>query len=168
VVGILVGLFGAARAEPVDLNEAPIETLLTLEMLGPAKAGAWVRHRSEQGPCGSLDDLKRVPGFGAATLAALRGRAVCGVAEDGVPAAPDVAPGAPIAMPVRVDVNHAAVDELLRLPGMVLPRAEAIVADRERNGPFSSCSELVRVEGIGPATVQNFGPTCVALDQDPI
>lgn len=70
--------------------------------------------------------------------------------------------GAPIAMPVRVDVNSAPVEELMRLPGMVEARALAIVDDRERNGPFASCAELVRVDGIGPATVQNFGPTCSA------
>ena len=149
-------------ASVLDLNRATQGELVGLEMLGPAKAEAWLRHRAAHGPCASLDDLKRVPGFGAATIAALRGRAYCGSVED-VPPAPDTPPGAPIAMPVRVDVNGAPVEELMRLPGMVEARARAIVEDRERNGAYASCAELVRVDGIGPATVQNFGPTCVAL-----
>lgn len=159
---LLLALALPADAQPVDLNTASIEELVGLEMLGPAKSEAWARYRAEHGPCGAIDDLARVPGFGAATLAALRGRAICVPLSEPVPPAPDGAPGAPIAMPVRVDVNAAPVEDLVRLPGIVEAKARAIVADRERNGPFASCADLVRVPGIGPATVQNFGPTCIA------
>ena len=64
--------------------------------------------------------------------------------------------------PETIDVNTASVDELQWLPGIVEARARAIVDDRERNGPFASCAELVRVPGIGPATVANLDRTCTA------
>jgi len=50
-----------------------------------------------------------------------------------------------------VDVNVATVSELDALPGVGLATAAAIVAERERNGPFVNVSDLERVPGIGPA-----------------
>jgi competence protein ComEA len=53
-----------------------------------------------------------------------------------------------------IDLNRAAVGELVRLPGVGEATATAIVADRERNGPFGSVDDLVRVRGIGPAKLE--------------
>lgn len=50
-----------------------------------------------------------------------------------------------------VDVNRASVRELEVLPGVGPATAAAIVAERERNGPFSSFEDLERVPGIGPS-----------------
>ena len=50
----------------------------------------------------------------------------------------------------KIDVNHASSAELDALPGIGASKAEAIVADRERNGPFRSADDLLRVKGIGP------------------
>ena len=49
-----------------------------------------------------------------------------------------------------IDLNRADVYDLSRLPGIGEKRAQAIVADREKNGPFQSVADLDRVEGIGP------------------
>lgn len=155
-------LAAAALAAEVDLNTATAEELARLDVVGAVKVEAFLRWREAHGRCEKLEDLLAVPGFGAATIAAVRGRAHCG------PEAPPASEGEPsnappIAMPVEVDVNRAPVEELMRLPGMVEARARAIVLDRERNGPYEACTDLVRVPGIGPATVANFGPTCVAV-----
>lgn len=56
----------------------------------------------------------------------------------------------------RVDVNRAGVAELCVLPGVGRARAEAIVVDRIRNGPFRCLAELERVDGFGPATTHAF------------
>ena len=61
-----------------------------------------------------------------------------------------------------MDINRAALADLVRLPGIMEPRAKAILADRAKNGPFGSCADLARVPGIGPATIANLGETCTA------
>ncbi len=48
-----------------------------------------------------------------------------------------------------VNINTATADELDALPGVGPSTAAAIVDDRERNGPFSSPEDLMRVSGIG-------------------
>ena len=52
-----------------------------------------------------------------------------------------------------VDVNRATPDELDTLPGVGPATATAIVAERERNGPFVDVDDLDRVPGIGPAKI---------------
>lgn len=49
----------------------------------------------------------------------------------------------------KIDLNTATVAELMTLPGIGEKRAEAIVADREANGPFRIPEDLTRVDGIG-------------------
>lgn len=49
----------------------------------------------------------------------------------------------------RINVNSATVDDLQRLPGVGAATAASIVDDRERNGPFLSVEDLMRVSGIG-------------------
>lgn len=48
-----------------------------------------------------------------------------------------------------VNLNTAGVEELDALPGVGEATARAIIEDRERNGPFSSPEDLMRVSGIG-------------------
>lgn len=49
----------------------------------------------------------------------------------------------------KLDVNRATVAELDLLKGIGPAKAQAIVADREKNGYFESIDELLRVKGIG-------------------
>ena len=60
----------------------------------------------------------------------------------------------------KIDINTASASALEALPGIGPSKASAIVADREANGPYSSCSDLTRVKGIGSATVSNIGSAC--------
>jgi competence protein ComEA len=69
--------------------------------------------------------------------------------EDGPPvAARDLA--------VRIDVNESPWYELTYLPGIGEVRAKEIVRSREVSGPFETLGDLVRVRGIGPATVRQI------------
>jgi len=56
-----------------------------------------------------------------------------------------------------VDINSAAVDELLQIPGLNLKTAKAIV-DYRKKTPFESVDEIEHVAGIGPATLRQIRP----------
>jgi competence protein ComEA len=68
-----------------------------------------------------------------------------------LPAPGSVAPDPASTPSGPVDVNRASAVDLETLPGVGPATAAAIVAERERNGPFASFEELERVPGIGPA-----------------
>lgn len=54
-----------------------------------------------------------------------------------------------------VDVNTADAPALAAaLHGIGLKKAQAIVADREKNGPFKTLQDLGRVKGIGDKTLE--------------
>jgi competence protein ComEA len=56
----------------------------------------------------------------------------------------------PLAPGDRIDLNRASTVELMRLPGVGLKKAQAIVALRARQ-PFRKPEEVVAVKGLGPA-----------------
>jgi competence ComEA-like helix-hairpin-helix protein len=58
---------------------------------------------------------------------------------------------------LHIDLNHAGVTELCRLPGIGPKRAEAIVEMR-RKKPFTRISQLLRVRGIGRKTLSRLRP----------
>ena len=55
-----------------------------------------------------------------------------------------------------IDVNTADAELLQELPGIGETRAQAIIEEREANGPFESADDMTRVNGIGAATVDGF------------
>ncbi len=62
----------------------------------------------------------------------------------------------------RVDLNRATPAELETLPQIGPALAARIVADREARGPFLHLEDLVRVKGIGPATIAALAGEVVA------
>ena len=63
----------------------------------------------------------------------------------------------------RINPNDALVESLVRLPGLGIGRAGAIVTYREnfkkkhgKSLAFEDCNDLLKVSGIGPKTVQNI------------
>lgn len=106
---------------------------------------------------------------GAASLAA---RAIAALPTAPTPpppaTAPTPAPPAPTssarATPEDpVYVNHATAEELRRLPGVGPKRAEGIIALRQRMGRFQRIEDLLRVKGVGRATLRKWRPL-VRLD----
>jgi competence protein ComEA len=61
----------------------------------------------------------------------------------------------------KVILNAASADELTKLPGVGMKRAQAIVALRTKLKRFKSPTDLLRVKGIGPRGLQRMLPHLV-------
>lgn len=57
-----------------------------------------------------------------------------------------------------LNVNRASLDELMLIPGLNLRLAQAIADHRASNAPFTDVDDLLKVRGIGPATLRNIRP----------
>lgn len=168
-------LGGTSAWAGVNVNSAGVSELATLPGIGPKKAEAIIGHRENVGAFTSMADLDAVPGIGPSTLANLDGKVEFGdgvvapTAQMGAIELPSEAVAGPaVRLPAasssgsRVNINSASQGELETLPGVGPAKALAIVGEREANGDFASCDDLVRVNGIGPATVANLRERCTA------
>ncbi|MCC7386941.1 MAG: helix-hairpin-helix domain-containing protein [Deltaproteobacteria bacterium] len=67
----------------------------------------------------------------------------------------------PVTTPtVSVDLNHASVETLARLPGVGPVRARRIAEARTRR-PYRRVGDLLRVKGIGPKILARLAPYVV-------
>ncbi|QAY68414.1 helix-hairpin-helix domain-containing protein [Paenibacillus protaetiae] len=62
----------------------------------------------------------------------------------------------------KLDINKATAEQLDALKGIGPSKAQAIVADRETNGPFRSVDDLLRVKGIGEKLLADIKDSIVA------
>lgn len=62
----------------------------------------------------------------------------------------------------KVDINRATAEQLDSLKGIGPAKAQAILADREQNGPFQSVDDLMRVKGIGTKLLAGIKDSIVA------
>jgi len=145
-----------APDERVDPNRASAAELDRLPGVGPSTAAALVRSRQDEGPYRRPDDLLRVRGIGPALLARIRPHLEL---DDARPAPPGSSPsrlpptrGPRPATGGPVDINRADTLELQGLPGVGPALARRIVEARGQ-APFRSVDDLLRVRGIGPATL---------------
>jgi competence ComEA-like helix-hairpin-helix protein len=81
--------------------------------------------------------------------------------EEGEPSQTGARPRRPAASAgegeqLRINIQVAGIDELVRLPGIGPVTAGRIVAYREENGPFEKPEDLLNVSGIGPVTLNNI------------
>jgi competence protein ComEA len=70
----------------------------------------------------------------------------------------DLAPEPQAQIEFKIDVNTAEWTELALLPGVGEVLARRIVQSREIEGPFLDHSDLGRVRGIGPRTLERIEP----------
>ena len=65
-----------------------------------------------------------------------------------------------------VNVNTADASALTQFTGVGPSTAQKIIDYRTANGEFTSCNDLVKVKGIGPATLEKIKPDCITTDGD--
>lgn len=54
----------------------------------------------------------------------------------------------------KINLNKANAAELSQLKGIGMKYAERIVEFRDKNGPFTTPEDLLKVQGIGPKTLE--------------
>lgn len=163
--------------EKIDIDRAGPAEIARLPRVGPGLAKRIVADREARGPFASLEALDRVAGVGPTLLAAIADHATFSGSNNNLTSdlARKPSPGGTVApCPAtiaactaelvprlasegapwrRLSLNRATIAQLDSLPGIGSKRAEAIVRDRQLNGPFPSVDDLTRVPGIKPALV---------------
>jgi competence protein ComEA len=75
----------------------------------------------------------------------------------------------PLSAQYLVDINAAAWPELAELPDIGETLARRIVESRQTAGPFGDHDALLRVNGIGPRTLDKLRPHLLPVpDQDAV
>ena len=75
-------------------------------------------------------------------------------------------PGDPLPPPAKINVNEAPDYELSMLPGIGPKTAQAIVSNRLEHGPFAGLDDMMRVSGVGPATIEAIRPYAVCVPEE--
>ena len=145
-----------AEGELVDPNRADEIALDRLPGVGPAIASAIVAAREAGAVFGSAEDLLAVSGIGPATLDRIRASLDLSRAP---PRERERERASPQRDPVGglVDINTAGLQELQGLPGIGPALAERILTARGKQ-TFTSVDNLIRVRGIGPASIRRLRP----------
>lgn len=152
-----------APGERIDLDRASALEISRLPRVGLRFAKVIVADRESRGPFGSLEGLDRVPGVGTGLLAAIRDNVRFSAVPTSQPPIPLPVPAEAAStrnselrtrndLPI-LNLNLATAAELERLPQIGPALAGRIVAFRQKYGPFPVVDSLVRVPGIGPATL---------------
>ncbi len=137
---------------PVDLNNASAKELTAIPGIGVVKANAIVEYRKKIGMFTSISQLKEVKGIGPTTVEKiskylkidkphLTGKIVESISDS---------------ERNKIDINTAGVDELMKIKYIGPKKAKAIVEYREKNGPFRSIRDIMKVDGIGPKTFERI------------
>ena len=97
-----------------------------------------------------------VPAVGVEVPAEVPTSAVSAAGGPGGTAGGGTAGGGVAAVAGPVELNTATAEQLDALPGVGPATAEAILAYREANGPFTSVEQLLDVRGIGEAKLESL------------
>jgi competence ComEA-like helix-hairpin-helix protein len=127
------------KGETLDPDRATARDLDRLPGVGMRLAKEIVSDREIRGPFGSIEGLLRVDGIGPAAVRRLEPFLRF--------QAPRLVPPANRETP---NLNTMTLADLERLPGVGPSLARAILAYRDKNGPFADPKDLERVPGVGP------------------
>ena len=147
-----------ADGERLDPNTASADELERLPQVGPALAERIVAWRTEHRSFRTLADLDSVAGVGPATLERLAPHLLLSAAPKRSGVTGGKSAVRPALADAPLDLNRATAAELEALPRIGPAIAERIVAFRTEHGRFGAVSDLEKVAGIGPRTIDLIAP----------
>jgi competence protein ComEA len=77
ILDYLTENFQGEAPKPINMNSANSVELESVAALLRKEAAAWIAYRNKNGPCKTLDDLKKVPGVPFKKIDERRDRLVC-------------------------------------------------------------------------------------------
>ncbi len=139
-----------------DLRTITFEELVTVPGIGPKRAEDILEYR-ESSSFSSKLDLIQVKGIGKTTLAKIEKYFL----DFGVEYNPDLISANTDSpetqnISLRLDLNKAEIDDLVKLKGIGPSKAEKIINLRKQLGKFSTVEDILQVKGIGPKTLEKF------------
>ncbi|WP_018410061.1 ComEA family DNA-binding protein [Methyloversatilis thermotolerans] len=147
---VLLLVFALPAWAALDLNKASEAELDALPGVGPARARAIVEYRVAHGPFGSVDDLGKVKGIGARTLAGLTPLLVVQVQPEGA-AGPARSPVTPD-MPSPSNAGASGISWMWMLAAAIIVMFAVIAVLRARRAASpGSLSPAATVEPAGAA-----------------
>ncbi|XP_074842156.1 endonuclease/exonuclease/phosphatase family domain-containing protein 1 isoform X2 [Carettochelys insculpta] len=158
--------------ERLNINSATEEELMTLPGISRPVAQSIVEYREYIGGFKKVEDLALVSGVGAARLEQVKFE-ICVSGKGGSaqhsPSSLRRDPGAELPpAPARLNLNTATLAQLLGVRGVTEPIAQGIVRHRQEHGPFRSPEELLKLEGVSAALLEQLRPhICTARSRPP-
>jgi competence protein ComEA len=154
LLGVLsvIGAVATTYAKPgMKLPDGPraLADVLGSSWLKPSPA----LERDEHAPARAATPLSQIPVILPASSAS--------AGPVGAAGAPPLAVASAVLADGRIVLNTASAEELTKLPGVGMKRAEAIVALRTKLKRFRQATDLLRVKGIGPRGLKRMLPHLV-------
>ncbi len=162
-----------AYREPININTADLKMLNNLPGIGPVYAQNIIDYRNKNGPFTAKAELLRVTGIGDVRFAKIKPLIILGDVEriadsliaDSQPEQESSKSGTKKSkVPANIDViniNTADAKTLVKLPGIGPSYAQNIINYRKKHGKFTSYNQLLKVKGIGPATLEKLKPLII-------
>jgi competence protein ComEA len=153
LLGVLsvIGAVATTYAKPgLKLPDGPraLADVLGTSWLKPSPA-----EKDEHAPARAAAPLSQIP--------AMQPTSSASAAAAGAPGVPPVGAAGAVLADGRIVLNAASAEELTKLPGVGMKRAEAIVALRTKLKRFRHATDLLRVKGIGPRGLKRMLPHLV-------
>ncbi|MBO5505359.1 MAG: ComEA family DNA-binding protein [Clostridia bacterium] len=126
----------------ININTADEYTLETLPEIGETLAKKIVEKRTEMNGFRDIYDLTNVDGISRAVVTYISN--LITVDETETREEPENSN--------LININTASLNELMTIDGLDKGKAKLIIEDREKNGPYKSTRDIVRVNGIGNKT----------------
>jgi len=150
-----------------DLRIVTKEDLMRIRGIGEKKAEDILSYRNIHG-FNTREDLLNVKGIGQATFLKIKENFV----EFGIPVIKNDTLKLAYEREVteikviKINVNTATYDDLLKVKGIGPVKAKEIISLREKKGKFSNLIELKEVKGIGDKTVEKISEFLTTGDND--